>query len=222
MCGLKSKLITSLISMSQVADSARMKLESFINKVDINPSLLEEVFWPAKIADTDVPTYLIPIKPVWALHLFDEGLASEDLWGADPTRHFNIENVYYRSATPIRMAPGSRLLWYVSSGGGSKRVSQIRACSRLIETEVGPAKDLFRKYKRLGIYEWDNLMKMTGNDPKSDIMALRFYQTEYFRSPIDLKDFSIYGINGQPFSPKFVSNDQFMKIYRYGLQLNEK
>lgn len=195
------------------------RLIVFLNQSDKKPCIYEEVFWPLKISNEDIPTYLIPIKPVWALHLFDKNLAEGDLWGADPGKHFNIENVYYRSPQPCKISAGDRVLWYVSSDGKNK-VSEIRACSRVLSVEIDTAFKLFKKYKRLGIYEWRNLMEITGNNPAGEIMAVRFYQTECFSCPIKLEQFSLYGINGQPFGPKAITNEQFLKIYATGINSN--
>jgi len=60
-------------------------------------------------------------------------------------------------------------------------------------------------------------MEITKNDPDGEVMAMRFYQTEYFKNPIELKDFQSYGIKGQPFGPKNITNEQFINIYTYGM-----
>lgn len=61
----------------------------------------------------------------------------------------------------------------------------IRACSRLISVDVGPAKQLFAKNRRLGIYQWKEILDT--EDPETgDIMVLRFADTEEFRTPVPL------------------------------------
>ncbi len=217
----REKVKRFIDSSSSISQSVKSGFLEFLNLKNPDASFYEEVFWPLKIEDFDIPTYLIPIKPVWALNLFDENLANQELWGADPARHFNIENVYYRSPKPFKMVSGARILWYVSSSKNS-RISEIRACSRLVSSETDTAKNLFKKYKRLGIYEWENLMEITKNKPDGEIMALRFYQTEYFKTPISLEEFSGFGINGQPFGPKHVTNAHFLKIYAHGMDHNEQ
>lgn len=217
-CGLetaKERVGDFFAKLTEITEPVKDKLSSFLAKAG-NAALYEEAFWPLKVTDRDIPTYLIPIRPVWALHLFDEVLAEKELWGADPTKHFNIENVYYRSSQRFNMLSGARILWYVSSHGAN-RVSEIRACSRLISSETDTAKKLFKKYKRLGVYEWSNLMEITENDPSGEVMAMRFYQTEYFKNPIELKAFQNYGIKGQPFGPKNITNEQFINIYTEGM-----
>jgi len=218
---VKLKIDSFLNASNELSQSAKGGLKRFISNYGESASIYEEVFWPLKIRGKYVPTYLVPIKPVWALHLFDKNLAEQELWGADPAKHFNIENVYYRSPKPLNMAQGERILWYVSSSK-NKRVSEIRACSRLLEVETNTAKKLFKKYKRLGIYQWENLMEITNGNPHGKVMAMRFYQTEYFKNPITLENFSEYGINGQPFGPKLVGDENFFKIYIDGMKLDGK
>ena len=180
---------------------------------------LEEAFWPLKIEDSSIPTFLVPIQPTWAMHLFDEGLASQQLLGADPNRFFNWENVYYRSSRSVGFEPGARILWYVSGEKGAQ-ISEIRACSRMISSEIDQAKTLFQKYRRLGIYEWRNLMKLTDGDPYAKLMAMRFYQTECFETPIRLEDFDRYGIKSAPYGPRSLTNNQFCEIYRKGMNIH--
>ena len=60
----------------------------------------ERSLWPAKVTDTHLPAYIVPIQPVWAMNLFDSGMANQDLFGGDPTLILNVENVYYRSCRP--------------------------------------------------------------------------------------------------------------------------
>lgn len=218
---VKDSINKFLLNAKNIDETTKEGLLQFLGESNQKPSFYEEVFWPLKITNQDIPTYLIPIKPIWALHLFDQHLAEQDLWGADPVKHFNIENVYYRSSQPFNMLPGARILWYVSSNGKNK-ISEIRACSRLLSVETDTAIRLFKKYKRLGIYEWQNLMEITNENPIGEIMALRFYQTECFEKPIGLEQFFSYGIKGQPFGPKSVTNEQFINIYTTGMNIDEQ
>jgi hypothetical protein len=61
---------------------------------------------------------------------------------------------------------------------------RIRACSRLANVIVGRAKDLFREFRRLGVYSWSDVLKTAKNDPEGRIMALRFDDTECFSHPL--------------------------------------
>ena len=66
--------------------------------------------WPVKIVDSDLPSYLVPIKHAW----------SSDLFGVPQTMTprpnmlgLSREHVYYRSPIPRTPAP-ARLVWYVT------------------------------------------------------------------------------------------------------------
>jgi GNAT superfamily N-acetyltransferase/predicted nucleic acid-binding protein len=61
---------------------------------------LERAYWPLKIIDAPLPSYIIPIQPQWAAELFDDDLANQDLFGARTKLSLNREGVYYRSAVP--------------------------------------------------------------------------------------------------------------------------
>ena len=74
---------------------------------------LERMLWPVKIVETDVPCFIVPIKPRWAKYLFDEHMASQDLFGASDLI-FNAELVFYRSKRPGGLTAPARILWYVS------------------------------------------------------------------------------------------------------------
>jgi hypothetical protein len=149
---------------------------------------VERLLWPAKIFDAQIPTFIVPIRAKWAKDLFDEGLANQTLFGAVAELALNRESVYYRAKNPSGglKIPG-RILWYVSHDKKYRGSGQIRACSRLDEIIVGKPKELFRQFRRLGVYEWRNIYELAKRDVNFDIMALRFSDTELFTSPIKWK-----------------------------------
>jgi hypothetical protein len=78
----------------------------------VSPALraahIERVLWPAKLTDTGLPCFLVPIQARWAKELFDVDLALGTLFGANPSLVLNSENVYYRAARPaVVTAPRS-------------------------------------------------------------------------------------------------------------------
>jgi hypothetical protein len=176
----------------------------------------EHLLWPAKIEDASLPTYIVPIRPQWAKELFDETLAGQDLFGRKQELVLNTEGVYYRSARGKILAPG-RVLWYVSSAREMSGTNRLRACSRLQEVEVGPPKELFRKYRRLGIYEWQQVYETAHRNVNQSIMVLRFSDTESFVKPIhwkQLRDLLVEeGVKSQLQSPVRISNRLFLKVY---------
>lgn len=145
---------------------------------------LERVFWPVKIIDTAVPNYIVPIRPAFAAQLFDEGLADQDLFGAKEHLAMSLRNVYYRSAKGMRVPAPSRILWYVSGQKGYAGSGAIRAVSLVEESVRGPAKELFRRFQRLGAYSWTQILRSAGGDHRALLEAFTFTHTELLRAPV--------------------------------------
>lgn len=182
-------------------------------------SELEHRFWPVKLADTQIPCWIIPINVEWAAELFDEPLANQKLFGRRSDLAVNAEAVYYRSSHgPIPKAP-ARLLWYVKQGDGAAGSKAIRACSRLVESSCGPPKELYRRFRRLGIYAWSQVVETAGGDLDEVINALRFTDTELFGSPIPFVEANnILEQFGRPRNqfqgPVQITSDLFMFMYK--------
>lgn len=188
---------------------------------------IERMLWPAKFEDLDLPVYIIPIKPYWASQLFDYHIAASDLFGAKPTIAWNRENVYYRSVKPIEEKFPARILWYVSSSSNSlsERTSAIVATSYLDEVHCGPAKELFRKFKHYGVYEWKNILDLAKGDPSLIIKTLKFSDTEVFPKPIKLRTVhKVLEAKGQSkntfASPVKTSTPIFLELYKIGTKLS--
>jgi predicted GNAT family N-acyltransferase len=152
---------------------------------------IENSFFPVKVIDSCLLNFIIPIKPEWAKHLFDENLANENLFGRGDLA-LNTEAVYYKSTqSPKKMKPGNsgRILWYVSNDGdhGYSDLRSIRACSQLVEIKTDKPGKLYQSFKKLGVYGYEDLLKVAGNNPDREIMALRFRNTELFESPVSLQ-----------------------------------
>ncbi len=136
-------------------------------------SRAEELIWPGKLLGVGVRNYIVPIQPRWAAHLFDEELASQDLFGAATRVAISYENVYYRGKVPrVLKAPG-RVLWYVSGDRRYKGSRKIRAWSSLKEVVIDSAKNLFKRFEQLGMYEWRDVKAGAKGDANAQIMAER-------------------------------------------------
>jgi len=184
---------------------------------------IERKLAPVKFSDVEVPTYIIPIKSNWAGELFDYYISSQSLFGAKAELSWNRENVYYRSVKPVSEAAPARILWYVSGDhrGAAPRTKSIVATSYLDAVHIGPAKELFKKFKNYGIYEWRDIAKLTGNEASKEIKVLKFVDTEVFESPVSLHRVQeIFKACGKPAntfaSPVEVSCQIFNEIYRIG------
>lgn len=184
-------------------------------------SLIEKYLWPAKVLDADIPSFIVPIQPRWAMHLFDEDLARQNLFGAKAEVALAQENVYYRAARPKVLSAPGRILWYVSQEEGCPGSKHVRACSILDELVIGKPKDLFRRFRRLGIYEWRDVLALAKNDISRDIIAIQFSNTELFSNPIPWQTLQQVlreerGRGSQIQSPIRISNGTFMRLYQLG------
>ena len=151
---------------------------------------LEKLLWPVKFVDCCIPTFIVPIKAIWAQHLFDERLAERTLWGSKEELVLGNENVYYKSIRNSgNISAPARILWYISYDRNSPDLTKsLIACSMLNEVAVGKAKDLYKRFKRLGIYSWKNIYNIANENAYNDIMALRFSGTEIFEVQIELQE----------------------------------
>jgi len=144
-------------------------------------SELEHLLWPAKILSSVQHNFIVPIRPDFAQELFDERLANQTLTGADVDLALNSESVYYRSARQRIVKYPGRILWYVSDKGPLSGLKSIRACSRILDVSIDKPKCLFRRYQRLGVYEWTDMVRTTNGELDMDVMAIRFHDTELLK-----------------------------------------
>ena len=183
---------------------------------------IEMMYFPLKIRDLDIKTYIIPIRPYWAGQLFDSIISSEDMFGADPEKLWSFENVYYRHTKPVTEVPMARILWYVSGHGEMCSHSKsIVGCSYLVDAKTGKAQDLFKMYKHYGIYEWRDIYELCNGEENADIRALKFSHTELFTSPIKYEAvqqiLKRHGYKRNTFAgPLVVNNDVFIDMYETG------
>jgi hypothetical protein len=179
-------------------------------------SEVEHLLWPAKIADADLPGFIVPIRPDYAQHLFDENLARQSLLGADIDLALNPESVYYRAARPQTVQFPGRILWYVSKDHKFDDTMRIRACSRIAEVCIDKPSPLFKRFQRLGVYEWPDVAKTAREDYDRSIMAIRFHDTEPI-SPVMWDTFQSilkrHGILTQLQSPCRIPPLVFNEIY---------
>ena len=179
---------------------------------------IERQLWPAKLIDPGLPTFIVSIWPQWAQHFFDADLGSQLLFGLREDLHLGVEGVYYRSIENNNLTVPGRVLWYVSKGSGDGPMT-IKACSQLEEVVVGKPKELFRRFQRLGVYEWRDVYATAGNDIANDIVAFRFRMTERFKTPVGTNLLESLGVKGPFMSPRRISETQFASIYAKGYAL---
>lgn len=187
-------------------------------------SQIEHLLWPAKLADAALPCFIVPIRPQFAEHLFDERLASGGLFGADVDLALNPESAYYRAAKPPVVTCPGRVLWYVSESDSYAGSKSIRACSRLVEVLIDTPKRLYSRFRRLGVYEWAHVRDTANRDLNKKIMAFRFDDSELLR-PIPWATFQrilkANGINNNLQSPVAIPAPVFGEIYAAAFDTSE-
>lgn len=191
--------------------------QTFLSKDEIDN--LETIVWPAKVVTTEVPCYLIPIRAEWAEHFFDTDLAKQRLPGLSGIReelHLGIEAAYYTSSNISFRAPG-RILWYVSQGNEKVGSMEVKACSRLREVAKAGPKQLFKRFRRLGVYAWKDIYSQAGNNVDTELTALRFSHTERFPNPIGVNILSEVGVLPPYPGPRPIPHSTFASIYNQAL-----
>lgn len=175
---------------------------------------LEHLFSPAKLASSVTPGYIVSIKQSWAAHFFDIPVGGQTLMDLNEKLHLGIEGAYYCSARNTHLTAPGRVLWYVSGKGSMT----IKACSHLEERIVGTPKELYARFRHLGIYAWKHVLETAGNNLDHSLMAFRFSRTERFVRPVTLTELQQMDIP-QPLNPRRITGEQFAAIYRLGMKL---
>ena len=214
------KFIRFCFTGYQERDAALSRITELIpgcveNYEDMSGLELERSCSPL-ISDTIQSYFLISIRPSFARNLVDRRLSSIDMFGGDPDVLLRWSNVYYRAATQYRMlkAPG-RILWYVS--GQSK---EIAAISHLDEVVLDRPKELFRRYRRYGTFEWRHLYETCGGDVSKKVMSLLFSHTFPLRRRVPLdeiwKVFDEDRVARSLQSPRKIQPGTFRKLLKLG------
>jgi ribosomal protein S18 acetylase RimI-like enzyme len=182
---------------------------------------VERVLWPAKVLGTELPCFIVAIRPQWAHQLFDIKLAEGTLFGANAQLLMNSENAYYSAAVSASLTAPARVVWYVSDDRKYPGSMAVRACSYIDEIIVARPKDAYRQFRRLGIYEWSHVLATASGDLNKTITAFRFSKTELMRKPVEWEALQSvlqqYAIRSQIQSPTKVSEACFMELYKIGM-----
>ena len=178
--------------------------------------MLEQCCSPLDLESVDQKYFLIPIRPTYATSLIDRRQAANVLFVDKTEVLLRWDNVYYRKPNFHNMltAPG-RILWYVSAPD-----QQIIAVSCLDDVVIDTTKELFRKFKKFGVLEWEDLREMCDGDPSKELMVLKFSHTFPFREPVSLEVLrTICKENGVKLSlqgPSARTPEVFHKLFQRG------
>lgn len=142
-----------------------------------SPAALEHALRPLRVVDADLPTWLVPVRPQWSSDLFGYPVM---LMPRGLGLGLSTEHVYYKKGKAGETAPG-RILWYLSGEPGGS----VFGCSLLMEVRDGQAKDLYRDYRRLGVYTFADVRDSA--DKNGSVRALNVTDTEIFPTPVPLR-----------------------------------
>ncbi|MFE1781522.1 GNAT family N-acetyltransferase [Streptomyces sp. NPDC059506] len=181
-------------------------------------AVVERAWWPAKVIDSELPSFLVPIEPRWSTELFNVPamlIPRSDALG------ISREHVYYRSSGRRGESVPARLLWYVSKGKSAVEGQMVVGSSRLDEVVIDTPDALFSKFEHLGVYGRAEIQEAA--DASGRAMALRFADTEIFPRPVTLRRLiSLTRELGLPWSPNMlislskISNELFQAVYQEG------
>ncbi|MFE1403498.1 N-acetyltransferase [Streptomyces sp. NPDC058770] len=179
-------------------------------------SVAERVWWPAKLTDTALPSFIAPIKPRWSTELFD---VPAMLVPRDDVLGISREHVYYRSSGHRGERVPARILWYVSEGTPGQQGKMVIGCSRLDEVVIDDPDTLFSRFEHLGVYGHAEVRAAA--DVSGKAMALRFSDTQIF--PVQVtharvtalaKDLGLRWV--PPMQLSKISNALFQAMYEEG------
>ncbi|MFD5205732.1 GNAT family N-acetyltransferase [Streptomyces anulatus] len=142
-------------------------------------SVAERVWWPAKLVDTALPSFIAPIRPRWSTELFN---VPAMLVPRDDVLGISREHVYYRTSGHRGESVPARILWYVSGGGAGQQGKMVIGCSRLDEVVIDEPETLFTRFEHLGVYGLPEVRRTA--DGSGKVMALRFSDTEIFPAQV--------------------------------------
>lgn len=207
--------LPGLVTWDAAAATLRERLPDVVVDARHPADALEARFWPLKVLGAEVPSFLIPIKRHWAAALFDRHLAGQELFGVPEGPALALENVYF-SASNVTIPAGSRILWYVSGDVGA-----VRAVSTCLGTDTDAATRLSRRYHRLGVYRWQDVLQAAKGDPQGQLHAYRFARTELLERPVRWRQvedliWRHMGTRNRLASPLRIPESQFEELYRDG------
>jgi hypothetical protein len=175
---------------------------------------LERTLWPAKIIDSALASFIVPIKPIWSAELFG---IPQTLMPRPNMLGLSREHVYYRSPKPGIVKAPARILWYASGARKHGGVGAIIACSRLEEVICAKPGTLHQRFRHLGVWRQEEIAEVA---QVGIAQALRFSDTEIFQRPVSLRRFhKLTNQESQSHtlqSPLRISADQFAAVYKEG------
>ncbi len=175
----------------------------------------ERTWWPAKIADSRLRHFIIPIQPRWSTDLLG---IPQTLVPRPGLLALGREQVYYRSGHPSTLDAPGRVLWYLSSDASGP--GRLVGTSLLDAVDAGSPEEMYSTYSHYGIFGLDDVRGAASR--KGKVQVLRLSDTEIFkrsvswstyaklRGPTDPKGKSVQG-------PANISSSTFQEVYNIAM-----
>ena len=175
---------TGVLTDSQLNDISDL-LQTAIAENDAAAILqLEEQFSPLKLDVEFVHNYIVPIRPRWAKDLFDPEIGPPELWESPMEKTLNPRSVYYKAPGGFsKDVRNCRIIWYVSADAGFSLAKNLRCSSIMTRRVTGIPHDLFRRFRRFGIYEFANVRDIPSK-PNGKCEAIEFCATEPWKNSV--------------------------------------
>lgn len=173
---------------------------------------IERSLWPAKLIDTALPHYVIPIQSRWSGDLLGYPI---QLTTRPVELSLGREQVYYRTHDAKLTAP-ARVLWRVSQ---TRRASAAIVGTSLLDAiDVDRPARLHAALRHYGVLDLPDLEEFA--DGRPTVQALRFSDTELFDRPISNSTYDrLRQQHGGPkafYGPQRVNPELFAALYRAG------
>ncbi|MFG3117884.1 GNAT family N-acetyltransferase [Streptomyces sp. NPDC048197] len=179
--------------------------------------VVERAWWPAKVMDSLMPSFLVPIEPRWSTELFN---VPATLLPRPDELGISREHIYYRSSGRRGESVPARLLWYVSRGSSYEEGQMVIGCSQLEEVVIDAPDALHSKFEHLGVYGRGQVRAIARGDASGRAMALRFSDTEVFPRAVPLRRLKSLAksleLQFSLMSLSKISNSLFQAVYEEG------
>ncbi len=143
---------------------------------------LEKLLGPTLVVDLQIPTYIISIKPKYAVELFDDNLSYINQSLFDNPHVYaalSMTNAYYTTSS-IHFKTPCRILWYITEDKNYAGTGSVRASSIMLYHKQGEPKELYKNYCQLGVLDWEKIKA------SKSIGLFLFDSTISFNSPLSL------------------------------------
>ncbi|MGW5055676.1 GNAT family N-acetyltransferase [Actinokineospora sp. NPDC004072] len=173
---------------------------------------VERSLWPAKLTDSTLQHFVLPIRPRWSGELlgYPAHLTTRPVELA-----LGRAQVYYRTADKLLTAP-ARIVWRASQGKGGRSAPGYIGTSFLDAIEVDEPERLYESLKHYGVLDLAALRELA--DGKPTLQALRFSDTELFDRPVSESSYQrLRAAHDGPrkfYGPQKISPGLFADLYK--------